>query len=89
MRFVEGQGGLGVFVRAGLVIPPSLVSSAVDAPLALLCVEADDCARDAGRVSAVEKDFCRSGLVWKACVRRDSLRPAREADNGGSLQYLS
>ena len=33
---VLGGGGLGVLVRAGLVRPPSLVSSAVEARLALL-----------------------------------------------------
>jgi hypothetical protein len=38
---VLGKGGLGVFVRAGLVKPPSLVSSAVDADarLALLIID--------------------------------------------------
>ena len=36
---VLGRGGLGVFVRAGLVRPPSLVSSAVDARLALLIID--------------------------------------------------
>jgi hypothetical protein len=34
-----GKGGLGVLVRAGLVRPPSLVSSAVEARLALLIID--------------------------------------------------
>jgi hypothetical protein len=36
---ISGKGGLGVFVRAGLVKPVSLVKSAVDATLILLAME--------------------------------------------------
>ena len=36
---MSGRGGLGVFVRAGLVKPVSLVRSAVDAMLILLAME--------------------------------------------------
>lgn len=39
MYVAFGKGGLGVFVRAGLVKPPSLVSSAVEARLALLIID--------------------------------------------------
>jgi len=39
VKAVFGKGGLGVFVLAGLVRPPSLVSSAVDAMLALLIID--------------------------------------------------
>lgn len=69
-----GMGGLGVFVRAGLVKPPSLVSSAVEAKLALLII-------DRRRVRSVVKcisDFAASfsGAFWNALVRSDSLRSA-------------
>ena len=67
-----GRGGLGVFVLAGLVRPPSLVSSAVDAMLALLCVDAWERAREGGQVLLIDGDL-GVGLVRRACVRRDSV----------------
>ena len=67
-----GRGGLGVFVLAGLVRPPSLVSSAVDAMLALLCVDARERARDGWQVLLTDGDL-GLGLVRRACVRRDSV----------------
>jgi hypothetical protein len=36
---ISGIGGLGVFVRQGLVIPVSLVRSAVEAILTLLVID--------------------------------------------------
>jgi len=45
---VGGRGGLGVADLGGLVRPVSLVSSAVEAMLTLLCVEVVDRARNAG-----------------------------------------
>lgn len=73
VKVALGYGGLGVFVRAGLVSPPSLVSSAVDARLALLIID---------RRRARSFEICISDLrisasvgdVWKAFVNRDTLR---------------
>ena len=68
---VFGKGGLGVLVRDGLVNPPSLVSSAVDAKLALLSI---DRRRDNSVVTWISGlDASTSGL-FKARVRSDSFR---------------
>lgn len=67
-----GIGGLGVLVRAGLVMPPSLVRSTVEAALALLIV---DRRRD---ISVARCKSCvkvsAAGLVCNALVKRDSFR---------------
>lgn len=65
-----GRGGLGVFVRAGLVNPPSLVSSAVEARLALLII---DLRRDKSVATCISGFVSASGL-WSALVRSDSVR---------------
>lgn len=54
-----GIGGLGVLVRAGLVNPPSLVSSAVEARLALLII---DRRRDKSVVTCISDLVSASGL---------------------------
>jgi hypothetical protein len=69
-----GMGGLGVFVRAGLVNPPSLVSSAVEAKLALLIIDRRRVRSVVNRISDFAASF--SGTFWNALVRRDSLRSA-------------
>lgn len=66
-----GRGGLGVFVRAGLVRPPSLVRSAVDARLALLVVDLLRVISVATCISGLK--VSDSGLVRRAFVRRDSF----------------
>jgi hypothetical protein len=67
-----GKGGLGVLVREGLVCPPSLVSSAVDAELALLFI---DRRRDNSVVICTSGFFKTSGSgVFRALVSRDSFR---------------
>ena len=69
-----------MFVRAGLVRPPSLVSSAVDARLVLLIIER----RRVKSVLTSIWDWVASisGFFWKAFVRRDSFRSlcSRTAD---------
>lgn len=69
-----GMGGLGVFVRAGLVNPPSLVSSAVEAKLALLIMDRRRVRSVANWISDFAASF--SGVFWNAFVRSDSLRSA-------------
>jgi hypothetical protein len=66
-----GNFGLGVSVRAGLVIPPSLVRSTVDALVLLI-----DDRRQAISVLIEISGFTVTAveLAWKALVNRDSLR---------------
>lgn len=72
MYVVVGYGGLGVVVRAGLVIPPSLVRSAVDAALAILMIDLRRARSVAKRISGLGASV---GLArWKALVSSDSLR---------------
>ena len=73
---VDGSGGLGVLVRVpGLVKPPSLVSSAVDAVLLLLHVEADDNPLDSVVDTGLDSSTGDPGPEEvKALVRSDSLR---------------
>jgi hypothetical protein len=73
---VDGRGGLGVFVRVpGLVKSPSLVSSAVDAVLLLLHVEADDNPLDSVVDTGLDSSTGDSGPEeFNALVRSDSLR---------------
>jgi hypothetical protein len=68
---VGGRGGLGVADLGGLVKPVSLVNSAVEAMLALLCVEVVDKARNAGFEDVAVGD-CSS--PWSARVSKDSRR---------------
>lgn len=70
-----GGGGLGVFVRAGLVNPPSLVSSAVEARLALLIMDRRRVRSVLTRMGASWFELIMSGLL-RALVKRDSLRGA-------------
>jgi hypothetical protein len=75
-KITVGGGGLGVFDLSGLVIPPSLVSSAVDGMLTMLWEEAVG-----GRLEAmfakpgnsVPSGLC-SGLLSRPRVRSDSRR---------------
>jgi len=73
---VDGSGGLGVLVRVpGLVKPPSLVSSAVDAVLLLLHVEANDNPLDSVLDSGLDSPTGDpSPEEFKAPVRSDSSR---------------
>lgn len=73
---VDGSGGLGVLDRVpGLVKPPSLVSSAVDAVLLLLRVEADDNPLDSVVDFGLDSSTGDPGPEeFKAFVRSDSLR---------------
>jgi hypothetical protein len=70
---VLGKGGLGVFVRAGLVKPPSLVSSAVDADarLALLII---DRRRDNSVVTWISGLCPSTSGFLRAFVRRETFR---------------
>lgn len=70
----EGGGGLGVLVRVpGLVQPPSLVSSAMEAVLLLLQVEAHDIPR-LGAVVSKYSSVGESTGEWNALVNKDVLR---------------
>ena len=72
---VDGSGGLGVLVRVpGVVKPPSLVSSAVDAVLLLLHVEADDNPLDSVDFGLDSSTGDPDPEEFKALVRSDSLR---------------
>jgi hypothetical protein len=72
---VGGRGGLGVADLGGLVKPVSLVSSAVEAMLTLLCVEVVDKARNAGFEDVAVGDGSSPGdSPWSARVSKDSRR---------------
>ena len=72
---VDGSGGLGVLVRVpGLVKPPSLVNSAIDAVLLLLHVEADDNPLDSVNSGLDSSTGDPGPEELKALVRSDSLR---------------
>ena len=73
MKAVFGKGGLGVFVLAGLVRPPSLVSSAVDAMLALLIIDRRRVRSVVMWISDLWISVSCSG-AWNAFVRSDSFR---------------
>jgi hypothetical protein len=61
---ISGSGGLGVFVRAGLVKPVSLVRSAVDAMLMLLVMD-----RRRARPFEMEcKGVCEEVCESSSCV---------------------
>jgi hypothetical protein len=68
---ILGKGGLGVLVRAGLVSPPSLVSSAVDAILALLII---DLRRDKSVAICITGFRSSTSGCSRALVRRDTFR---------------
>ena len=70
-----GRGGLGVADLVGLVRPVSLVSSAVEAMLALLRVEVVDKARNVGSEDVAVGDSSSPGdSPWSARVSKDSRR---------------
>ena len=64
MRFIGSNGGLGVLVRAGLVIPPSLVNSAIEAMLVVLQFDILEAARETGELGDFKE--LRVGLVSNA-----------------------